>query len=290
MQPGEEQQREQARAQVHARAARAAERTSPLARAGHLLFRWRSLTPVPLLAVALPWLWSGRGPSHPLWLWSGLAACALGQVLRAWVLGQVQDGTSGQNELLIATALNQRGPYAHVRNPLYVGNLGITAGLCLAAHEPLLLAAVTGLFALQYAAILSVEEAFLRERFGAVYLAYCARVPRFLPRLRAAPPPEDASQPASPAIWSWRRALRKEHNPLASWLLLALMLDGLDRLAPDLARGSTLGQAARGLEAHAAAAAIVLAAWLAVKAWKHSWLSGGLREDLARRVRTGLRR
>jgi len=32
-------------------------------------------------------------------------------------LGQVPDGTSGQNERLIATELNTSGPYARTRNP-----------------------------------------------------------------------------------------------------------------------------------------------------------------------------
>src|SRR3979409_1726823 len=109
-----------------------------LERAGRLLFRWRSFTPVPLLLVAVPLLWRSRGPASPLWFVEGLALCVAGQALRAWVLGQVPDGTSGQNEKLIATSLNTSGPYAHTRNPLYLGNLGITLGLCLVAHEPLL--------------------------------------------------------------------------------------------------------------------------------------------------------
>src|SRR5437899_3064520 len=137
-----------------------------LQRVGRVLFRWRSFTPVLLVLAALPLIWRSRGPASPLWLIAGLALCIAGQALRAWVLGQVPDGTSGQNEKLIATQLNTSGPYALTRNPLYLGNLGITLGLCLIAHDPVLLIIVAALFALQYRAIIAAEEGFLRDQFG----------------------------------------------------------------------------------------------------------------------------
>lgn len=230
---------------------------------GRFLFRWRSFTPVPLLALAAPVLWLGRGPAAPAWLVAGLALCVAGQALRAWVLGQVPDGTSGQNEKLIAVALNVSGPYAHTRNPLYLGNLLITLGLCAVAHSWALLAAVAALFALQYRAIIAAEEDFLRSRFGAEFDAYCARVPRFWPRVRAADP---ARRP-----YDWRRALRKEHNPCAAWIAIALALllrDHLHQPRPYLV-----------------ALALTAAVWLAVKAWKHRWLSGNFLNDFRRRLR-----
>src|SRR5207302_2347336 len=100
------------------------------------------------------------------------ALCAAGQALRAWVLGQVPDGTSGQNEVLIATQLNTSGPYAHTRNPLYLGNLFITLGLCALTHQPLLLLLVALLFWAQYAAIIAAEERFLRDKFGPAFDEY----------------------------------------------------------------------------------------------------------------------
>ena len=236
-------------------------------RAGRLLFRWRSFTPVLLVVVAVPLLWRSRGPASPLWLASGLVLCVTGQALRAWVLGQVPDGTSGQNEKLIATALNTTGPYALTRNPLYLGNLGITLGLCLLAHDPWLLGIAMALFAVQYRAIIAAEEQFLRQRFGAEYDAWCARVPRFWPRFATA---------RSSLPWDFRRALRKEHNPAAAWIAVALLLIASDRLhAPLWPYGISL--------------AILAVAWLAAKGWKHRWLHGNFIADFRRRLRESVR-
>jgi protein-S-isoprenylcysteine O-methyltransferase Ste14 len=228
---------------------------------GRLLFRWRSFTPVPLLGLAALLVWRSRGPASPLWLAGGLALCLAGQALRAWVLGLVQDGTSGQNEKLIAVALNTEGPYALTRNPLYLGNLGICIGLCLIAHDAWLLLLVGALFALQYRFIIAAEEDFLRGRFGTAYEAYSARVPRFWPRLS-----KMAKRP-----WDFRRILRKEHNPFAAWLALAVVLLWLDHREQP--------------RPYIIALAAIAAAWLSAKAWKHHWLSGNFLKDMRRRLR-----
>ena len=234
---------------------------------GRFLFRWRSFTPLSIIIAAV--LLHSPGRASFAWLIAGLALCLLGQALRAWVLGLVPDGTSGQNEKLMAASLNTSGPYALTRNPLYLGNLGITLGLCLIAHDPLLLALVVALFWLQYRAIIAAEEEFLRARFGADYDAWCARVPRFWPRPKNknnffSPPP--ASHP-----WDWRRALKKEHNPAASWISIAILVLALDRWPL--------------WRPYAAAMAAVLVLWLSVKAWKHRWLQGNFIADFRRRLR-----
>jgi protein-S-isoprenylcysteine O-methyltransferase Ste14 len=252
-----------------------------LLRAGRLLFRWRSFTPVPLVLLAVPLLWRSRGAASPLWLVAGLLSCAAGQALRAWVLGQVPDGTSGQNEKLIAVSLNTTGPYAFTRNPLYLGNFGITVGLCLVAHDPLLAALVAALFGLQYRAIIAAEEDFLRGQFGAEFDAFCARVPRFWPRLAGARGPgggADQSPIKPPRPFDWRRALRKEHNPAAAWIALAIVF-----VAADRARLS--GFSLQALWPYGAALAATAFAWLCVKGWKHRWLHGGFTADLRRRLR-----
>lgn len=233
---------------------------------GRALFAARSLTPVPVLAVIVAVVVRGRGDPGPGG-WAidraldvaGFAAAALGQALRALVLGQVPEGTSGQGPTLEAATLNTRGPYAHVRNPLYLGNLLLCLGLLLIAHRPWAYALGLGFFAVQYAFIVRAEEAFLRERFGAAYDAWAATVPRWIPRLR----------PAAPGTlrvrFDARRALFKEHNPCAAWATAALALLAWEawtrRGADATARLAVLG----------ASAAAVGVAFVAIKGEKHGW-------------------
>jgi protein-S-isoprenylcysteine O-methyltransferase Ste14 len=254
------------------------EADASLERAGRLLFRWRSFTPIPLLLAAIPLLWRSRGGGGPGWAAAGVLLCVAGQALRAWVLGQVPDGTSGQNERLIATHLNVSGPYAHTRNPLYVGNLLITIGLCVVAHDVVLIAVVAVLFAVQYRAIIAAEESFLRDRFGAQFEEYLREVPRFWPRPRG-------RIASSPRPWSWRRALRKEHNPFAAWATLAIALLASDQVVRARAAGATPSLAGYGLAPYLIALLAIGVGWLCVKGWKHRWARGGFTDDLRRRLR-----
>ncbi len=94
-----------------------------------------------------------------------------------------------------APQLVTAGPYAHTRNPLYVGNFVTALGFTLAFAGPLpplrrALLGTTGLGTMLavYAAIVPLEEAYLRDTFGAPFDAYVARVPRIVPRLHASEP------------------------------------------------------------------------------------------------------
>jgi protein-S-isoprenylcysteine O-methyltransferase Ste14 len=136
---------------------------------------------------------------------------------------------------------------------------------------------VAVLFAAQYRAIIAAEEQFLRARFGAPFEEYRARVPRFLPRLRA--------NGAGSGPWSWRRALRKEHNPLAAWAALVVLLLASDQTVRARAAGSPATLRGYGLVPYAALLLGIIAGWLAVKGWKHRWARGGFTEDLRRRLR-----
>jgi protein-S-isoprenylcysteine O-methyltransferase Ste14 len=81
--------------------------------------------------------------------------------------------------------LTRTGPYAHTRNPLYLGSMSIAFGFAVATGEwPLGVLLVALLLAIYLPTILS-EEAFLRATFP-VFDAYAERVPRLLPRLTPA--------------------------------------------------------------------------------------------------------
>ena len=66
--------------------------------------------------------------------------------------------------------LTTTGPYAHTRNPLYLGSMLIAAG-----------------FAVIYIPVIASEERFLRAAFPQ-FDAYCRLVPRLVPRLTPARP------------------------------------------------------------------------------------------------------
>jgi hypothetical protein len=74
------------------------------------------------------------------------------------------------------------GPYSIVRNPLYVFSAIGAAGAG-AQTGSAVVAFIFGIVTvLVFIVVARREEAFLREKFGAAFDAYCARVPRMLPK------------------------------------------------------------------------------------------------------------
>ena len=84
--------------------------------------------------------------------------------------------------------LTQTGPYAHVRNPLYLGSILIAAGFALALLSWIVALALATMFILIYVPVIASEEHFLRATF-ADFDDYCHRVPRLIPRITAAAAP-----------------------------------------------------------------------------------------------------
>lgn len=105
-------------------------------------------------------------------LWWGMPVSLIGLWLRGWAAGHL-----AKNE-----SLAQSGPYAHVRNPLYVGSLFVAAGVVIAARHWGLAAIFTAAFILIYLPVIQLEEQHLRSLFPA-YGEYASRVPSLLPRL-----------------------------------------------------------------------------------------------------------
>jgi protein-S-isoprenylcysteine O-methyltransferase Ste14 len=125
-------------------------------------------------------LWR-RAPQPAAVAWS-LALVVPGVWLRAYASGYVK-----KNRELTVT-----GPYAHTRNPLYLGSMLIAAGFAVALLSwPLALVLALG-FAAIYVPVIASEERFLRATFPG-FDKYCRRVPRLIPRLTPAPDPERES-------------------------------------------------------------------------------------------------
>jgi protein-S-isoprenylcysteine O-methyltransferase Ste14 len=117
--------------------------------------------------------------------------------------------------------LTMTGPYAHTRNPLYLGSMLIAAGFALALLSwPVSLVLTVG-FALIYVPVIASEERFLRVAFPG-FNAYCRQVPRLIPRLTPAPAPEDQG---SSGAFSFSLYLKhREYNAGIGAALLYLSL------------------------------------------------------------------
>jgi protein-S-isoprenylcysteine O-methyltransferase Ste14 len=130
----------------------------------------------------------------------GLPVAFAGELIRCWAVGY--SGETTRNDVVTAPKLVTGGPYAHVRNPLYIGNFVTAAGFAIAftgkncpAMRTALLAGSLGVMAAVYTAIIPHEEAFLRAQFGADYEEYCRWVPRLIPTLRPAVKSADQWRP-----------------------------------------------------------------------------------------------
>lgn len=122
----------------------------------------------------------------------GLPTALAGELLRCWAVGY--SGETTRDDRVTAAKLVTSGPYAYVRNPLYLGNFVTALGFTIAftgKNRPLarcmLAAGALGAMAALYATIVPHEERYLRERFGEQFDRYCERVPRILPQLDPAP-------------------------------------------------------------------------------------------------------
>jgi protein-S-isoprenylcysteine O-methyltransferase Ste14 len=76
------------------------------------------------------------------------------------------------------------GFYRHVRNPMYLAIISVILGQSLLLGSITLLAYGALVWLGFHLFVVACEEPTLRKTFGAEYQAYCAKVPRWLPRAR----------------------------------------------------------------------------------------------------------
>jgi protein-S-isoprenylcysteine O-methyltransferase Ste14 len=110
--------------------------------------------------------------SQPSWgsLLAGVPISLLGLVLRGWAAGHLEKNST----------LAESGPYARVRNPLYVGTLTVAAGLVVAARRWELGVLFAAFFLLIYLPVVGLEEQHLRSLFPS-FDTYARRVPQLIP-------------------------------------------------------------------------------------------------------------
>ena len=105
-------------------------------------------------------------------LLAGLPVALAGLGIRGWAAGHLRKN----QELAVS------GPYAHVRNPLYIGSLLAAAGLGICAAHAALLATVVAVFLLWFLPVVSEEEDHVRQILPG-FREYETRVRRFVPSL-----------------------------------------------------------------------------------------------------------
>jgi protein-S-isoprenylcysteine O-methyltransferase Ste14 len=131
----------------------------------------------------------------------------LGEGLRVWASGHLEK----------TRALATGGPYAHTRNPLYLGSALMAVGVAVASASAAVVAAVVAYFLAFYPHVMREEAAFLRTRFGGDYTAWADAVPLAWPRLSPGGP--RASR------FEWRRVRQnREWRTVAALPLVALLL------------------------------------------------------------------
>ena len=128
------------------------------------------------------------GNQQALGVVASVALVVLGLALRAWAGGCA--GSHTRNATIEAPRLVTGGPFAYVRNPIYLASIILGLGMVGLLGDPWMFALYAGVFIFLYTSIVPAEEAFLRKTFPDEFARYCANVPRMWPRLR---PWRDAS-------------------------------------------------------------------------------------------------
>jgi Putative protein-S-isoprenylcysteine methyltransferase len=183
---------------------------------GAWLFRYRSFLPVPL---ALVLLLVRKGAVDARWITIvGPALVAAGEGLRLWAVRHI--GTISRTRTTRYGPFMTAGPYAVVRNPLYVGNWFLWTGFAVWSGLLWMLPVAWVVFAVQYRAIARWEAAFIRGIYMSEYDAYARQVRAWVPRWPAA----TSAPPA--ALHPWREVLFSERGTLlaAGFMSLLLML------------------------------------------------------------------
>ena len=143
------------------------------------IFKYRRYTPIPFLLVMI---WFAQ--PTVLSLVAGCAVVFTGELIRFWgvSIAGAETRTTGT---VGGTFLITNGPFSYVRNPLYVGNMMLYAGvgiMSMALFPWMLLVAISW-FYLQYYLIVTREEEYLAATFGGEFDEYRRNVRRFVPRL-----------------------------------------------------------------------------------------------------------
>ncbi len=178
-----------------------------------ILFKYRSYTPIPFLVVMII---IARPTSVSFIL--GIVLVILGELTRLWGVSYAGSETRTTGTMG-ATYLITSGPFSHVRNPLYLGNMIMYFGFGIISNS--LILALIGLlyFLFQYSLIVSLEEESLFKKFLDEYVEYYSEVPRFIPKMK-----KYKSRTSQHIGIDWKKGIRSEKRTLQAICLVTTLL------------------------------------------------------------------
>ncbi|HYX28263.1 MAG TPA: isoprenylcysteine carboxylmethyltransferase family protein [Pyrinomonadaceae bacterium] len=142
----------------------------------------------------------------------GAAVAIPGLLLRAWASGHLR-----KNETLAVS-----GPYAHTRNPLYLGSFVVGLGFTVAAGQWFLVLIFLIMIAGIYLPVMRVESGTLAQLFGKKYERYAKEVPLLFPRL--SPYSRTSSARFNRALYLRYREYRAAIGAVVAWTLLVVKM------------------------------------------------------------------
>jgi protein-S-isoprenylcysteine O-methyltransferase Ste14 len=142
------------------------------------------------------------------WFVPGALLTGGGEALRLWAAGHLR-----KNKQLTTT-----GPYAYVKNPLYIGTLLITIGYSAMAKTIWIMVAGFVWFFILYAPYKKKQEnEKLLSSFGDAWKVYDEAVPDYLPRL--SPYPGKGNN-----LWSWDVVKENSEHETAVAVLIGFVV------------------------------------------------------------------
>ena len=127
----------------------------------------------------------GDGQSPRGWSYVGIMPVTIGALIYAWTAFDFAwTGRGTPLPIDPPRRLIDRGLYRYMRNPMYVGVLLVIVGQALMWRSWQTIVYAVAVALMFGAFVVFIEEPLLRRQFGAGYSDYCARVPRWFPRVR----------------------------------------------------------------------------------------------------------
>lgn len=147
-----------------------------------LLFKNRNYTPIAFYIIGIIL----AQPQQDLFVF-GMILVGFGELMRLWGLSY-----TGLDETSLVVSENDlvtNGAYAHIRNPIFTGNIFMSIGMIIAVGGGLPHLLFIGLFffPIMYQLISAYEEEMLSQQYEKSYNEYKNAVPRFYPRISAYP-------------------------------------------------------------------------------------------------------